>query len=1160
MALVMMVVGLLGTRGSEFSLGVAERRLEQLVQEKFNFHAVDVQGLLLRADFGQKEVTLKADKLLIQHVATAPPTVLNRLGARFSMPELLHGSLNPRGLALGGVELEFILDEDGRNISGQTGSTQMGLASSDNDSNEIPSLTALGLSPIAQDWSTPQKLTWESLSQLSWLGDLLRAVPSVSTLVLDDVNLRYIDHQQGLGFWTESTRLQIDRLDQLEIAVDVSGTVSIGQNQHANPDNQLNVDDWRWQDITASVKAVLGQDLVLESASVSASGLIPAQIPRLVPDNPYWSTANDPLSITANVSFDDTGRPATFNSSVVGLTTQDLLVSGQSLAETGGWKLDLLMSNLVPAEDLYLAQHFDIFTAIEAKFSGVTTLLLDNSGELVGYEINASQVDAGTLSFPDIWTKPQSIRGSDISVWGDQSKWQLITNGLQVSTLSGWADVQFSAEGQTTADQDQAQFGFVIPGAVDTQSVIGLWPDAVADDPVRAWSNENVASGMLSDGQISFQLSGAPGEQLTIMQDLQASFGFNDALVKVTDAMGYTNIASGDVKIEDTTVLVQAGQGTLGPITGQNLSMLFDFSDSDLGMLTMQVNLESEIAPALVWMSTAGISAESLTTALPVSQISGRSSGTLSATIPLTEQKDAFDALVRYEYDASLTNFALSEYISGQTIAGAVARISVDNQGVAINGGVNFGSALLGYETVADVDLGYEFASDLLMVRGQFSSTIPAFAPFLGGLSEFASGALQGQYNYRAQPSAARARLDVVADLQNVQIDLPAGFYTKPIGRVANGSLSVEFENDRLARVSNFRFSSIESEATGRAEFSVVNNERTRIWFDTLDLEGSSLSDVVLDIAGKQIEVFAPGGQVNLVAVVETLFAGQPIDQANGSVRQKGFGLDPETVIVIRAENLSQVLLPNGRWFSNVTASLSLQNDGIEHMRFRGQPPPLHRGRAPDAGYLTASIEPVQGGYNFALTADDAGSAFYAIGLLDSVRLGTVRIEAYSPLAFPHGAWRGSLNAENLILQNAPILGRLFQVASLTGIGELLSGTGLSFSRVNSDFNYSPGSIYVDSWQMLGPSIGMTGQGGIDFDSKFLNLRGTVTPLGALNEITQQLPVLGTFLNGLDGGGLFSATYVIEGRFEDPSMFVNPWTSLTPGAFRDFYRAVTGSF
>ena len=95
---------------------------------------------------------------------------------------------------------------------------------------------------------------------------------------------------------------------------------------------------------------------------------------------------------------------------------------------------------------------------------------------------------------------------------------------------------------------------------------------------------------------------------------------------------------------------------------------------------------------------------------------------------------------------------------------------------------------------------------------------------------------------------------------------------------------------------------------------------------------------------------------------------------------------------------------------------------------------------------------------------------------------------------------------------------------------------------------------------MLGPSIGITGQGGIDFESKLVNLRGTVTPLGALNEITQQLPVLGTLLNGLDGGGLFSATYVIQGRFEDPNMYVNPWTSLTPGAFRDFYRVVTGSF
>ena len=72
-------------------------------------------------------------------------------------------------------------------------------------------------------------------------------------------------------------------------------------------------------------------------------------------------------------------------------------------------------------------------------------------------------------------------------------------------------------------------------------------------------------------------------------------------------------------------------------------------------------------------------------------------------------------------------------------------------------------------------------------------------------------------------------------------------------------------------------------------------------------------------------------------------------------------------------------------------------------------------------------------------------------------------------------------------------------MASLNGIGELLSGTGLGFTRVNADFNYAPGNIHIDNWQMLGPSIGMTGQGGIYFDAQQVNLRGTVTPLGVLN-------------------------------------------------------------
>jgi hypothetical protein len=66
-------------------------------------------------------------------------------------------------------------------------------------------------------------------------------------------------------------------------------------------------------------------------------------------------------------------------------------------------------------------------------------------------------------------------------------------------------------------------------------------------------------------------------------------------------------------------------------------------------------------------------------------------------------------------------------------------------------------------------------------------------------------------------------------------------------------------------------------------------------------------------------------------------------------------------------------------------------------------------------------------------------------------------------------------------------------------------------------------------------------------NSGLLNMQGTITPVYLLNGIGSVLT--------RKGEGLFGFHYTLKGQAKDPSVSVNPLSALTPGMFREIFRA-----
>jgi hypothetical protein len=92
---------------------------------------------------------------------------------------------------------------------------------------------------------------------------------------------------------------------------------------------------------------------------------------------------------------------------------------------------------------------------------------------------------------------------------------------------------------------------------------------------------------------------------------------------------------------------------------------------------------------------------------------------------------------------------------------------------------------------------------------------------------------------------------------------------------------------------------------------------------------------------------------------------------------------------------------------------------------------------------------------------------------------------------------------------------------------------------------------------MAGPALGLTGSGSYDIPRDNLDVDGVLAPSPMLNlSMLGSIPVIGDLIVSRRGEGVFGMTYSINGHAEEPRVFVNPVSVLTPGILRRIFEPV----
>jgi hypothetical protein len=124
---------------------------------------------------------------------------------------------------------------------------------------------------------------------------------------------------------------------------------------------------------------------------------------------------------------------------------------------------------------------------------------------------------------------------------------------------------------------------------------------------------------------------------------------------------------------------------------------------------------------------------------------------------------------------------------------------------------------------------------------------------------------------------------------------------------------------------------------------------------------------------------------------------------------------------------------------------------------------------------------------------------------------------------------------------------------TLYGLVEALSGPGLSFARLVAPFTLTPETLALADARAFSASLGLTAKGRLDRRRRRLAVEGTIVPAYIFNSLLGNIPLLGRLFSPEAGGGVFAATFQLQGPIDDPQVRVNPLAALTPGFLRGLF-------
>ena len=389
---------------------------------------------------------------------------------------------------------------------------------------------------------------------------------------------------------------------------------------------------------------------------------------------------------------------------------------------------------------------------------------------------------------------------------------------------------------------------------------------------------------------------------------------------------------------------------------------------------------------------------------------------------------------------------------------------------------------------------------------------------------------LTGPLPIKLKAPLTRANAEVEIDLTPAGVDNPVPGISKPAGKPGKATFLVK-PTPEGASLSNIAVElgvpmfrgSAQMDPAGAIESATITQARI-----------AAGDDFKVDVVNGQssLKVSARGASLDARAFVKAILDGG----SSGQTAAKDFDLDAR---------IASVTGSNKQAITNMELTASRRGGQTRLGNLRGRI---------GAGAVAATGS----GGETRISTSDAGALLRFANLYSHLEGGDLNLLLRS---------RGDVSAgeatlTDFVLRDEPAFRQLVSAApqrASAGGAAPVDAARVRFEKMTASFERSPGKLAIQDAVIYNPSVGLTAQGGIDFEHSQVDLSGSFVPAYTVNTMLTKIPLVGVLLSGGENDGVFGLSYRVHGSMSSPTLTVNPLSAIAPGILRRMLGAIDGT-
>lgn len=807
-------------------------------------------------------------------------------------------------------------------------------------------------------------------------------------------------------------------------------------------------------------------------------------------------------------------------------------VSGIYRASDRMTDLGLVFTDITPSALARFDPSLAVLERLDTQLEGTVTLSVDASFEAIVASLDL-RATAGVIDAAPLFDEPVAFEAAVLRLNGEQAQELVTLDSFEVDL--GETKIALSGNGQRSG----GEWAIALEAEVRDlpfNDIESYWPEG-QEANAREWITENLRDGYVDFASARAQLTTSEGQPNEVsIDDVSAEIEFRDVTVHYLRPMEPVTGGAGVARIDAEKVVVDVETANLRGIVAESGRVVIDGLSGQAAVETLKIEatvagpvrdaLEVLDSEPLGFISDFGIDP---------ARTSGSQRTNAVFALPLLQEIKVDEISVATS--SRLTGFSAENAAFGFPVSNGDLTLKVNPDGLEAEGTADIGVIPVGLTWVerfnddGELRTQYKVRTALdAQARQQLEIDTAPYVTGPVGIGLTYSEGWDGK-------SAGAAEID----LTESALSLDPFDWTKDVG--VPGRAFVRFHSDVSGVLS---VPEIEVRAadldllgsgvflTGEDKFALRQLQFSRLKFGDTD----AVATLELPESGVPF-VRVSGNSIDVRSLMDDVFGDDTGDKAVDEDDEQ----TPAMRIVVNEDSpIGSVRL--GEETRLLDARGVLFNDGEDWSEV------VILGRLSNAGRVALEIAPEPEQLRLTFETDDAGGLLRALDWWDTIQDGEMRVLASIVETPEEGeVITGQVDAQGFVLTDEPFAAKILALTSFTGIGNILSGNGLTFRRLEVPFRLTDREIIITDAKARGADIGIITSGRVDREADTLDLTGEVAPAYTLNSLLANIPLIGQVLSG-GSEGIFAATFDVSGSLDDPDVSVNPLSVLTPGLIR----------